>query len=157
LDPMQQRGLPTLIQGHKRGLSIAQLQSSVYATVAEWGRCERKPGLPKGRCVNALGDDALTVLTRVPNPREVRRHRRLCANNHALSSALGGARYETNAVRAHGVGRGTLRARGGLHSQAEAQESSVKFDPAVRPEFREPVTLASKDGVLEVRLIAKQG
>ena len=42
-------------------------------------------------------------------------------------------------------------------SQAEAQEAAAKFDPAVRPEFREPVTLASKDGVLEVRLIAKQG
>ena len=42
-------------------------------------------------------------------------------------------------------------------SQAEAQEASAKFDPAVRPEFHEPVTLASKDGVLEVRLIAKQG
>ena len=42
-------------------------------------------------------------------------------------------------------------------SQAEAQEISAKFDPAVRPEFREPVTLASKDGVLEVRLTAKQG
>jgi hypothetical protein len=40
-------------------------------------------------------------------------------------------------------------------SQAEAQEASTKFDPAVRPEFHEPVTLASKDGVLEVRLIAK--
>lgn len=42
-------------------------------------------------------------------------------------------------------------------SPAEAQETSATFDPAVRPEFREPVTLASKDGVLEVRLIAKQG
>jgi hypothetical protein len=42
-------------------------------------------------------------------------------------------------------------------SQAEAQEASTKFNPAVRPEFHEPVTLASKDGVLEVRLIAKQG
>ena len=42
-------------------------------------------------------------------------------------------------------------------SQAEAQEAAAKFDPAVRPEFHEPVTLASKDGVLEVRLIAKQG
>jgi hypothetical protein len=31
------------------------------------------------------------------------------------------------------------------------------FDPAVRPAFSEPVVLASKDGVLEVRLIAKQG
>ena len=31
------------------------------------------------------------------------------------------------------------------------------FDPAVRPEYREPVTLASKDGVLEVTLTAHQG
>src|SRR6516164_10122175 len=30
-------------------------------------------------------------------------------------------------------------------------------DLAVRPTFREPVTLASKDGVLEVRLTARQG
>ena len=30
-------------------------------------------------------------------------------------------------------------------------------DPAIRPEFREPVTLASKEGVLEVRLTARQG
>ncbi|MFZ1069737.1 MAG: multicopper oxidase domain-containing protein, partial [Methyloceanibacter sp.] len=42
-------------------------------------------------------------------------------------------------------------------SPALAQEAAAKFDPAVRPEFHEPVTLASKDGVLEVRLIAKQG
>ena len=42
-------------------------------------------------------------------------------------------------------------------SPAEAQETSAKFDPAVRPEFSEPVTLASKDGVLEVRLIAQAG
>jgi hypothetical protein len=42
-------------------------------------------------------------------------------------------------------------------SPALAQEAAAKFDPAVRPEFNEPVTLASKDGVLEVRLIAKQG
>src|SRR5499433_4473242 len=32
-----------------------------------------------------------------------------------------------------------------------------RTDPAVRPEFREPVTLASKEGVLEVRLTARQG
>ncbi len=31
------------------------------------------------------------------------------------------------------------------------------FDPSVRPDFTEPVTLASKDGVLEVRLTVKQG
>ncbi len=30
-------------------------------------------------------------------------------------------------------------------------------DLATRPTFREPVTLASKDGVLEVRLTARQG
>ena len=36
-------------------------------------------------------------------------------------------------------------------SQAEAQDAGGKFDPAIRPEFHEPVTLASKDGVLEVQ------
>jgi FtsP/CotA-like multicopper oxidase with cupredoxin domain len=40
---------------------------------------------------------------------------------------------------------------------ARAQESGANsFDPSVRPSFAEPVTLASKDGVLEVRLIARQ-
>ena len=38
-----------------------------------------------------------------------------------------------------------------------ALAEAAKFDPAVRPEFNEPVTLASKDGVLEVRLTAHQG
>ena len=37
---------------------------------------------------------------------------------------------------------------------AQAQR---KADPALRSEFREPVTLASKNGVLEVRLTARQG
>ncbi len=41
--------------------------------------------------------------------------------------------------------------------QAQAQDAGAKFDPAVRPEYREPVTLASKDGVLEVTLTAHQG
>ena len=36
-------------------------------------------------------------------------------------------------------------------------DNDTGFDPAARPEFSEPVVLASKDGVLEVRLIAKQG
>ena len=40
---------------------------------------------------------------------------------------------------------------------AQAQDAIAKFDPAVRPEYREPVTLASKDGVLEVTLTAHQG
>ena len=39
---------------------------------------------------------------------------------------------------------------------ARADDASG-FDPAVRPQFSEPVVLASKDGVLEVRLIVKQG
>ena len=42
-------------------------------------------------------------------------------------------------------------------SQAQAQDAVPKFDPAIRSEFREPVTLASKDGVLEVTLTAHQG
>ena len=40
---------------------------------------------------------------------------------------------------------------------ASAQTGERRTDLAVRPEFREPVTLASKDGVLEVRLTAQQG
>ena len=41
--------------------------------------------------------------------------------------------------------------------RASAQDAGSGFDPAVRPEFREPTVLASKDGVLEVRLTARQG
>jgi len=40
---------------------------------------------------------------------------------------------------------------------AWAQTAERRADPAIRPEFREPITLASKDGVLEVRLTARQG
>src|SRR5262245_34142171 len=40
---------------------------------------------------------------------------------------------------------------------AWAQTVERRTDPAIRPEFREPVTLASKEGVLEVRLTARQG
>src|SRR5262249_45313448 len=39
---------------------------------------------------------------------------------------------------------------------ARAQDFSGRIDPSVRPAFAEPVTLASKDGVLEVRLTIKQ-
>jgi hypothetical protein len=39
---------------------------------------------------------------------------------------------------------------------AHGQDANSAFDPSIRSKFREPVTLASKDGVLEVRLIAKQ-
>ena len=38
-----------------------------------------------------------------------------------------------------------------------AQTAETRTDPAIRPEFREPVTLTSKEGVLEVRLTARQG
>jgi FtsP/CotA-like multicopper oxidase with cupredoxin domain len=38
-----------------------------------------------------------------------------------------------------------------------AQTAERRADPAIRPELREPITLASKDGVLEVRLTARQG
>ena len=42
----------------------------------------------------------------------------------------------------------------GLFARADGDSA---FDPSVRPQFSEPVVLASKDGVLEVRLIAHQG
>jgi FtsP/CotA-like multicopper oxidase with cupredoxin domain len=40
---------------------------------------------------------------------------------------------------------------------ASAQSADKKTDLAIRPQFREPVVLTSKDGVLEVRLTARQG
>jgi FtsP/CotA-like multicopper oxidase with cupredoxin domain len=40
---------------------------------------------------------------------------------------------------------------------AGAQTAEKKTDLAIRPEFREPVVLGSKEGVLEVRLTARQG
>ena len=42
-------------------------------------------------------------------------------------------------------------------SQAQPQEATALFDPSVRSDYSEPVTLASKDGVLEVTLTAHQG
>jgi hypothetical protein len=39
---------------------------------------------------------------------------------------------------------------------ASAQSADKKTDLAIRPEFREPIVLTSKDGVLEVRLTARQ-
>ena len=46
----------------------------------------------------------------------------------------------------------TISFFGGTLAQAQR-----RADPALRSEFREPVTLASKNGVLEVRLTARQG
>src|SRR5262249_58616751 len=45
----------------------------------------------------------------------------------------------------------------GAGATAGAHPAEKRTDPAVRPEFRESVTLTSKDGVLEVRLTARQG
>ncbi|MEP9379566.1 multicopper oxidase domain-containing protein [Aquabacter sp. CN5-332] len=44
----------------------------------------------------------------------------------------------------------------GAGLSAQAQTPAGRIDPSVRPDFREPVTLASKDGVLEVRLTGRQ-
>jgi len=38
-----------------------------------------------------------------------------------------------------------------------AHAAEAKFDPSISPAYTEPVVLASKDGVLEVRLTVKQG
>jgi hypothetical protein len=40
---------------------------------------------------------------------------------------------------------------------ASAQGADNKIDLAIRPEFREPIVLTSKEGVLEIRLTARQG
>ncbi len=44
-----------------------------------------------------------------------------------------------------------------LGATAWAQTAERTTGPATRPEFRESITLASKDGVLELRLTARQG
>ena len=46
---------------------------------------------------------------------------------------------------------------GWLGTPVPAQVATSKVNLPVRAEFREPVTLASKDGFLEVRLTARQG
>src|SRR3990170_3878141 len=56
-----------------------------------------------------------------------------------------------------GIAAAFVLAPGWHGSLARAQDTAAIFDPAIRPAFSEPVVLASKDGVLEVRLIAKQG
>ncbi len=38
-----------------------------------------------------------------------------------------------------------------------AQDAAPTFDPSIRHELKNPVTLASRDGVLEIRLTAQQG
>jgi hypothetical protein len=54
------------------------------------------------------------------------------------------------------LGLGLLFAWNGSRAEL-SQSDGVNFDPSIRPAFSEPVTLASKDGVLEVRLTTKQG
>ena len=43
------------------------------------------------------------------------------------------------------------------NATASVQTAEKRIDPATRSEFREPVVLTSKDGVLEIRLTARQG
>ena len=50
-----------------------------------------------------------------------------------------------------------LVALGCFVATAWAQTAEKRTDLAIRPAFREPVVLASKEGVLEVRLTARQG
>src|SRR5262249_30531294 len=45
----------------------------------------------------------------------------------------------------------------GLSATAWAQPAEKRTDLAIRPELREPVVLTSREGVLEVRLTARQG
>ncbi|WP_244622968.1 multicopper oxidase domain-containing protein, partial [Microvirga brassicacearum] len=45
----------------------------------------------------------------------------------------------------------------GSISRADAQDARVASRVAASPDYREPITLATKDGVLEVRLTARQG
>jgi FtsP/CotA-like multicopper oxidase with cupredoxin domain len=52
---------------------------------------------------------------------------------------------------------GILLALAGSNTTASAQTADRRTDPATRPEFREPVVLTSKDGVLEIRLTTRQG
>src|SRR5215203_4741221 len=51
----------------------------------------------------------------------------------------------------------TLLVCGWLGAPVWAQDAVSKPNPPISVDFREPVTLASKDGVLEVRLTARQG
>src|SRR5947208_16357397 len=46
---------------------------------------------------------------------------------------------------------------GWLGTPVPAQVATSKVNLPVRAEFREPVKLASKDGIIEVRLTARQG
>ena len=50
-----------------------------------------------------------------------------------------------------------LTALASFGTTASAQSADKKTDLAIRSEFREPIVLTSKEGVLEVRLTAKQG
>ena len=50
-----------------------------------------------------------------------------------------------------------LTALASFGTTASAQSADKKTDLATRSEFREPIVLTSKEGVLEVRLTAKQG
>ena len=81
--------------------------------------------------------------------------------NARLSTAQWGRGFKMNrfsrALAMSAVAATLGLAASGPWSVGRAQEAPAKFDPSVRPAFSEPVTLASKDGVLEVTLTAQQG
>ena len=75
---------------------------------------------------------------------------------HSLSAARGrhtGSPFSRRVIGAIAA----LSMCGCLAALAQAQEATSKANPPAPAEFREPVTLASRDGVLEVRLTARQG
>jgi FtsP/CotA-like multicopper oxidase with cupredoxin domain len=75
---------------------------------------------------------------------------------HSLSAARG--RHPDSPFSRRVIGAiAALSMCGCLAALAQAQEATSKANPPPRAEFREPVTLASRDGVLEVRLTARQG
>ncbi|MDF3063506.1 MAG: Multicopper oxidase type 3 [Microvirga sp.] len=75
---------------------------------------------------------------------------------HSLSAARG--RHTGSPFSRRVIGAiAQLSMCGCLAALAQAQEATSKANPPARAEFREPVTLASRDGVLEVRLTARQG
>ncbi|MGE0273183.1 MAG: multicopper oxidase domain-containing protein [Alphaproteobacteria bacterium] len=71
--------------------------------------------------------------------------------------SMGGKPPMSRSVRFLAVAAAAMLALGGGFAWLMHAEAASRFDPSIRAEFREPVTLATKDGVLEVRLTARQG
>jgi|GEM_PF-252125 len=83
------------------------------------------------------------------------------AATEPLPEFIGPICSTTDAGAETGAGLSARTALAFLSSAASAQEATPQtpqptIDPSVRPAYREPVVLASADGVLEVRLTARQ-